>query len=197
MSEREHGAGQADLVAGMTETPPVGLRRAMRPTVAEALDVAAAEGALAVVGADGHGIYSVDALVHSNLPPALVLGLARWHRRLGSERGGLRGADGQPRKAVWGVHGLELLCAVARGLNLPVPLVDSWRVSAWQVASELAQWVHHQGGVVPHLGPPPLPSVAPDPVAEGEVTERIVGPTHAEGALDADGFFTELGKGAP
>lgn len=197
MSEREHGAGGEERLAGMSETPPVGLRRAFRPTVAEALNVAAAEGALAVVGADGHGIYSVDALVHSNLPPALVMGLARWHRRLGAERGGLRGADGQHRDAIWGVHGLELLCAVARGLSLPVPLVDSWRVSAWQIAGELARWVAQHGGAVPQLGPPPMPSVAPDPVAEGEVTERIVMPAHGEAGLDADGFFTGTGPAAP
>jgi hypothetical protein len=91
------------------------------------------------------------------------------------------------------VHGLELLCAVARGLELPVPLVDSWRVSAWQVASELAQWVHRQGGVVPPLGPPPLPSLPPDAPAPEEVTVRLEG-AHAEPALDADGFFLEPGR---
>jgi hypothetical protein len=129
------------------------------------VDRAAVEGLLRVVGTDGHGIYAVDALVAAGLPPALVMGLARWHRPLGVKAGGLRGADGREAGAVWGVHGLELLLAVARGLGLElVDLPGSWRQAGYAVAVALAAWVaQHGGGAIP-LEPMPLATVAPGPL---------------------------------
>jgi hypothetical protein len=132
------------------------------------LDRVAVEGLLRVVGADGHGIYAVDALVAAGLPPALVIGLARWHRPLGVKAGGLRGVDGREAGAVWGVHGLELLLAVARAVGLElVELPASWRQAGYAVAVALAAWVVQQGGLPIPLEPLPAVTIMP-PLDAGE-----------------------------
>jgi hypothetical protein len=183
-------AGAAAELAGQMRTPALGTRVGTRAAAGrQALDRAAVEGLLRVVGADGHGIYAVDALVAGGLPPALVMGLARWHRPLGATGGGVRGADGHEAGAVWGVHGLALLLAVARGLGLGLgALPTSWRQAAHGVAVALAAWVVRMGGVPAPLGPPPVPTVAPPPMAgdEGPLGEAITASfqtvTEADGA---------------
>jgi len=156
-------AGTAAGLAGQMQTPALGVRVGAAAG-RQALDRAAVEGLLRVVGADGHGIYAVDALVAAGLPPVLVVGLARWHRPLGVEAGGLRGAEGQEIGAVWGVHGLELLIAVARELGQGVgALPASWRQAAYAVATGLSAWVARRGGMPAPLGEPPKMTVPPPP----------------------------------
>jgi hypothetical protein len=153
-------------------TPALGVRVGMRAAAGrQALDRAAVEGLLRVVGADGHGIYAVDALVAGGLPPALVMELARWHRPLGETGGGVRGAEGQEVGAVWGVHGLALLLAVAQGLGVEHgDLSPSWRQAAYGVATALAAWVVRRGGIPVALGTPPVPTVAPPPLPLEAIT---------------------------
>jgi hypothetical protein len=158
-------AGTTTELAGQMGTPALGMPLDRGAAGRQALDRAAVEGLLRVVGADGHGIYAVDALVAGGLPPALVMGLARWHRPLGETGGGVRGAEGQEVGAVWGVHGLALLLAVAQGLGVEHgDLSPSWRQAAYGVATALAAWVVRRGGIPVALGTPPVPTVAPPPL---------------------------------
>jgi hypothetical protein len=181
-------AGAAAELAGQMRTPALGTRVGTRAAAGrQALDRAAVEGLLRVVGADGHGIYAVDALVAGGLPPALVMGLARWHRPLGAP-GSLRGADGHEAGAVWGVHGLELLLAVARGLHVELgALPTSWRQAAYGVATALAAWVVRLGGSLVPLGPPPVPTVAPPPSIDVEAITASFGVVTEEDAAGVRG----------
>ena len=143
------GAGRV----GTLETPWRGIRKGSRP--APWATPAVVHAALSLVGADGHGVYAAAAVAACGVPPEVVSALAVAHSAAPCGPA-LLAPDGTAAGAVWGVHGLALLEALARELAVPVVLTPSWRCAAHYAAQALAGWLRAHD-----VTPPPLPQ-APD-----------------------------------